>query len=140
MNLYHIDSGETRFFANKINAENAAQEEADKNQKAVVVSRMFIAVDRDNLARMANLEEGFTKFVGRVCVVEPRKRPRLKLKRVAAVLTLLVAFLLPNPSDAASCTTRKSGSVTITTCDGKNSYSQCRSYRSGSVIKTHCRG
>jgi len=41
-----------------------------------------------------------------------------------------------------SCTTRKSGSETITSCSdsGHNSnYRQCRSYKSGSVVKTYCR-
>jgi hypothetical protein len=40
------------------------------------------------------------------------------------------------------CTTRKSGSVTITTCTdarAKPSFVQCRSYMSGSVRKTSCR-
>jgi hypothetical protein len=139
MNLYYIDSGETRFFSKKIEAENAAQEEADKIQKAVIVSRMFVAVDRDNVARLANCETSFTKFVGRICSVEPRKRPKLKLKKIAAIAAMFTAVLLPNLADAASCTTRKSGSVVITSCSDKTSYTQCRSYRSGSVIKTHCR-
>ena len=139
MNLYYIDAGEKRFFANKTNAHNAAQSVADRVQHEVTISRMFIAVDRDNIARLANSESGFSQFVGRVCIVLPRKRPKLKMKRIAATLILLTAFLLPNPSEAASCTTRRSGSVSITTCDGKDFYSQCRSYRSGSVVKTSCR-
>jgi len=138
MNLYYIDSGETRFYSKIADAQNAAQEEADKTRRQVLVTRMFIATDRDNVARLANKENGFSKFVGRVCVVEPRKRPKLKLRKVAAALAFF-ALLSPNLADAASCTTRKSGSVIITTCDSKNSYSQCRSYKSGSVVKTHCR-
>src|SRR6476620_9262223 len=109
MNLYYIDAGERRFFANKTNAHNAAQDAADKVQRGVIISRMFIAVDRDNIARLANSEAGFSKFVGRVSVVLPRKRPKLKVKRIAATLILFTTFLLPNPSDAASCTTRRSG-------------------------------
>jgi len=84
MNLYYIDTGDIRFFSKKTDAQSAAQEEANRTRKPVLVSRMFIAVDRDNITRMANKENGFTKFVGRVCIVEPRKRPRLKLKRIAA--------------------------------------------------------
>jgi hypothetical protein len=140
MNLYYIDSGTTRFYSKKTDAEEAARKEADKIQRTVMVSRMFIAIDRDNVTRMANGEIGFTKFVGRICAIEPRKRPKLKLKRIAAALALLTSLLLPNPSDASSsCTTRKSGSITTTSCWSKTSYSQCRSYRSGSVVKTYCR-
>jgi hypothetical protein len=136
MNLYYIDSGEIRYYAKKTEAQVAAQEEANKIQKSVIVSRLFIAVDRDNVTRMANKEEGFTKFVGRICSVQPRKRPKLKLKRIAAALALLLLFLLPNPSDATSCITRRSGSVDITSCSNR---SLCRSHRSGNVIKTYCR-
>ena len=139
MNLYYIDAGEVRFYSKKTDAEEAAKKEADRTQQEVCVSKLFIAVDRDNITRMANKESGFTKFVGRVTIVLPRKRPKLKLKRVAAVLALLSALLLPNPSDASSCTTRRSGSVTLTSCHSKNFSSHCRSYRSGSVIKTYCR-
>jgi len=138
MNLYYIDSGDKRFYSKKVDAVSAAQNEADRTQKEVLVSKMFIAVDRDNIARMANQEKGFTKFVGRVELVVPRKRPRLKLKPIAAAVSLLI-FLLPNLTEAADCTTRRSGSVSITTCTGQNSFSQCRSYRSGSVVKTSCR-
>ena len=49
MNLYYIDAGEKRFFANKTNAHNAAQSVADRVQHEVTISRMFIAVDRDIL-------------------------------------------------------------------------------------------
>ena len=139
MNLYYIEVGKTKFYAKKTDAQNAAQEEANRLGAGVLVSRMYVAIDRDNVTRMANKENGFTKFIGRVCLVEPRKRPKLKLKRIAAMLALF-AFLLPNPSEANSnCTTRKSGSVIITSCSSKNYYSQCRSYKSGSVVKTHCR-
>ena len=57
------------------------------------------------------------------------------LALVAAVLTSTVA------TAGTDCTTRKSGSVTITTCSsGKgNAFSQCRSYMSGKVRKTSCR-
>jgi hypothetical protein len=140
MNLYYIDSGEVKYFSKKTDALDAAQEEADNTKRSVLVSRMFIAIDRDNVTRLANKENGFSKFVGRVCVVEPRKRPRIKLRRVAAAATLLLLLMLPNLADAGtSCTTRRSGSVTITTCHSKNSSSHCRSYYSGSVLKTYCR-
>lgn len=56
------------------------------------------------------------------------------------VAALAVAALFSAAASAGtSCTTRKSGSVTITTCSGRKFHSQCRSYRSGSVIKTSCR-
>jgi hypothetical protein len=140
MNLYYIDSGETRYFAKKTDAQIAAQREADKVQKDVMVAVMFIAVDRENLTRMANGENGFTRFVGRVCVAEPRKRPRIKLRKIAAAAALFVTVLLPHHADAGiKCTTRKSGSVTVTTCDGKDGHSECRSYKSGSVIRTNCK-
>jgi hypothetical protein len=132
MNLYYINSGETRYYSKKTEAQVAARKEADKTQKEVMVAVMFIAVDRENLARMANGKNGFTRFVGRVCVVQPRKRPILKLRKVAAAAALLVADASTN------CTTRKSGSKTITTCTGKNFRSECRSFKQGSVIKTEC--
>jgi len=138
MNLYYIDSGKVRFYAKKIDALRAAQWEANETGKEINVSKMYIAVDRGNVARMANNEEGFNRFVGRVCIVKPHTRPKLKLRQVAAVLSVFF-LLLPNPSEASSCVTRRSGSVTITTCDGKNFYSQCRSYMSGKIRKTHCR-
>ena len=138
MNLYYIDAGGTRFFSNKMAAEYAAQEEADKIQKGVIVSKMFVAIDRDNVARMANGEIGFSKFVGRVGTVHPRKRPKLKLKRVAAALVPILLLLLLSPADAANCSTRRSGSVTTTSCSGKPFNTHCRSYRSGSVTRTHC--
>jgi hypothetical protein len=54
-----------------------------------------------------------------------------------------IALLAPGFADAGtSCTTRQSGSTTITSCSdsGHNSnYRQCRSYKSGSTIKTSCR-
>ena len=59
---------------------------------------------------------------------------------LAALIT--IAVLAPGVVAAGTdCVTRKSGSVTITTCSDSNpsSYSQCRSYRSGSVTKTSCR-
>ena len=141
MNLYHLDSGEIRFFARKAAARKAAQEEADKIGLPVNISRMFIGIDRDNIARMANKELGFYRFVGRVGTVAPHKRPKpkLKMRKLAAMASLLVALALPNPSEATSCTTRKSGSVTIETCTYKTSTTQCRSYKSGSVTKKYCR-
>lgn len=139
MNLYYIDQGEIRYYAKKIDAIKAAKDAANTNHKEVIVSQMFIGTNRENITLLANKEEGFARFIGRVCTVYPRKRPKLKLKRVAAVVTLLLLLLLPNLAKAASCTTRRNGSVIITTCSGKNYSSHCRSYRSGSVVKTYCR-
>jgi hypothetical protein len=140
MNIYYVDAGEIRYYSKKVEAEKAAKEAADTSGVSVTISKMFIAVDRENIARMANKTSGFTRFVGRVAVIPPRKRPRLKLRKIAAGAALSLMLLLPNPSDAASCTTRKSGSVTITTCSDKDRpFTQCRSYKSGSVIKTDCR-
>ena len=58
---------------------------------------------------------------------------------IAAALALVL--LTPSLANAGyNCTTRKSGSVTITSCSGaKGGFSQCRSYMSGSVRKTSCR-
>jgi len=58
-------------------------------------------------------------------------------------ILLLCAILISSSTAIAgtSCTTRKSGSETITSCSdsGHNSNSrQCRSYKSGSVTKTYC--
>jgi len=53
-----------------------------------------------------------------------------------------LAVLFSGPAAAGTdCTTRKSGSTTITTCSDtrSNSFAQCRSYKSGSVTKTSCR-
>jgi hypothetical protein len=56
------------------------------------------------------------------------------------VLTLAGLVALTTLASAGTdCVTRKSGSVTITSCGSGKTYSQCRSYRSGSVIKTSCR-
>jgi hypothetical protein len=59
------------------------------------------------------------------------------------MILALAAFVLAGASASAGteCTTRKSGSTTITTCTDSrgDKFSQCRSYRSGSVIKTTCR-
>ncbi|MBO4228369.1 hypothetical protein [Bradyrhizobium neotropicale] len=59
----------------------------------------------------------------------------------ARPLALVFALLLGVSVAQAGtdCVTRKSGSVSVTTCGSGKSFSQCRSYRSGSVIKTSCR-
>ena len=60
-------------------------------------------------------------------------------------IALLALLLIPSLAEAgsSSCQTRKSGSVTITSCSnsgrGGGRLSQCRSYMSGSVRKTSCR-
>ena len=57
-------------------------------------------------------------------------------------IIVLLAMLLPASTAFAgtSCTTRKSGSVTITSCSDSKARGSTtsRSYRSGSVIKTSC--
>ena len=63
--------------------------------------------------------------------------------RTLTAIAIVLAVMLPSLAQAGtSCTTRKSGSVTITSCS--NTYkaggvTQCRSYMSGSVKKTSCR-
>ena len=60
------------------------------------------------------------------------------MKLIAIVMAL--AVMLPSLVEAGtSCTTRKSGSVTITHCSNtKGPSTTCRSYMSGSVRKTSC--
>ena len=55
-------------------------------------------------------------------------------------LIILVTVLVPALAQATECTTRKSGSVTITSCSSSKGQpaTTCRSYRSGSVVKTTC--
>ena len=63
--------------------------------------------------------------------------------KIVISIALALAVLLPTVAEAStSCTTRKSGSTTITSCSRSGhgySFTQCRSYRSGSVVKTSCR-
>lgn len=57
------------------------------------------------------------------------------------IMIAIVLVMLPALATAGTtCTTRKSGSVTITTCtDSKGGFStHCRSYMSGSIRRTHC--
>jgi hypothetical protein len=61
--------------------------------------------------------------------------------RLGLILAVLAGALAPAEA-ATSCTARKSGSVTITTCTDsghQSNFRQCRSYWSGSVCKTSCR-
>jgi hypothetical protein len=73
------------------------------------------------------------------------KHSRLVRPMKTLISTVLVlAVLLPTVAVAGSdCTTRRSGSVVITTCsDTRNPKAfniHCRSYKSGSVTKTSCR-
>ena len=57
-------------------------------------------------------------------------------------LALILVILMPTFTYAGtSCTTRKIGSVTITSCSRASQpsgYTTCRSYKSGSVVKTSC--
>ena len=58
-----------------------------------------------------------------------------------ATIALVAALIVPSLADAGtSCTARKSGSVTISSCSssGRAPAVTCRSYRSGSVVKTSC--
>ena len=56
------------------------------------------------------------------------------------ILIIALIVLIPSIADASSsCTSRRSGSVTITSCSNSRApATTCRSYRSGSVIKTSC--
>ena len=62
---------------------------------------------------------------------------------VARYLITLLALVMPTLAEAGTttnCTTRKSGSATMTSCSGsKSGFSECRSYMSGSVRKNSCR-
>lgn len=64
-------------------------------------------------------------------------------KTLLVVLAIFYLALSATAASAAtSCTTRKSGSVSITSCSNMyrgGGFSQCRSYKSGSVVKTSCR-
>ena len=54
---------------------------------------------------------------------------------------MFVMFTLTSAQAGTSCTTRKSGSVVITSCSDSGHRSNmrtCRSYRSGSTVKTSC--
>ena len=73
MDLYYIGAGIFVSSLIRLAAGYAAQERI-KSSEGVIVSKMFVAMDRDNVARMANGEIGFSKFVGRVGTVHPRKR------------------------------------------------------------------
>ena len=60
--------------------------------------------------------------------------------RTLVLSAFFVVALVGPARPGTECITRKSGSVTITTCShGNGSFSQCRSYYSGSVLKTSCR-
>ena len=66
----------------------------------------------------------------------------MPLLALIAFTVLAGAILVPIAADAStSCMTRRSGSVTITSCSSSghgNTSTTCRSYRSGSTVKTHC--
>jgi len=57
-----------------------------------------------------------------------------------AILSMVMLTLCTAAQAGTSCTTRKSGSVTITSCSetGQSRSTTCRSYMSGSVRKTTC--
>ena len=63
----------------------------------------------------------------------------MKTMSIAILISLLGSLCA---EAGTSCTTRKSGSVTITSCSDsghQSNFTQCRSYMSGSVRKTSCR-
>jgi hypothetical protein len=62
----------------------------------------------------------------------------MKLVALSIIIAMLMLVSVVFAHAGTSCTTRQSGSVTITSCSSGNSYSQCRSYRSGRVVKTNC--
>ena len=59
------------------------------------------------------------------------------------VIAIALIIVLPTLAAAGTdCTTRRSGRVQITSCSSTNKHSSattCRSYYSGSVLKTSCR-
>jgi hypothetical protein len=61
---------------------------------------------------------------------------------VKKILLAIAIILAPAIADAGtSCTTRKSGSTSITSCSDRSYFAgtrTCRSYRSGSTTKTYC--
>jgi hypothetical protein len=59
--------------------------------------------------------------------------------KTAAMILVLMALAAPAYAER-SCTNRQSGSVTITTCDnpGGRGTTTCRSWWSGSVLRTSC--
>ena len=62
------------------------------------------------------------------------------MKTVCLSIAMMAMFTV-SALAGTSCTTRKSGSVVITSCSDsghQSNYRQCRSYRSGSVVKTSC--
>lgn len=61
--------------------------------------------------------------------------------RFAILSMVLLPLYTVSTHAGTDCTTRKSGSTTITTCSDtrSNSFAQCRSYKSGSVTRTSCR-
>jgi hypothetical protein len=64
------------------------------------------------------------------------------MRLIIVLIELMMVMSTISPAAAStSCTTRQSGSVSITSCSSSNhsAYRECRSYRSGSVIKTTCR-
>ena len=60
----------------------------------------------------------------------------------SALLAFALVFAITLPADAGySCTSRKSGSYTKTSCSGSGHHARstsCTSYMSGSVRKTTC--
>jgi hypothetical protein len=64
--------------------------------------------------------------------------------KLIIITAAALAILAPTLAAAGTnCSTRKSGSVTITSCSssggsGRQTRSTCRSYQSGSVTKTSC--
>ena len=62
------------------------------------------------------------------------------MKALVFALTLTLLASTAEASTRVECTTRKSGSLEITSCSSSKGPSRtCRSYMSGSVKKTNCR-
>ena len=62
------------------------------------------------------------------------------MKTVIAIATLLALLVSTLAFAGTSCTSRKSGSYTKTSCSSSHGgSSHCTSYMSGSVHKTYCR-
>ena len=62
--------------------------------------------------------------------------------KIVISIAMALAIVIPTFAEAGtSCTSRKSGSTTITSCSGSGHNARsttCRSYYSGSVRKTSC--
>ena len=94
------------------------------------------------LALRALMLGDFGPFIAasaRLCSLSPGNKGDTIMRLTALILAFVA---LASTADARTdCTTRKSGSVTITSCSGSEGAASttCRSYMCGSVRKTSCR-